>query len=334
MGHFNKTKKVERYLSSQVLEDLRLWKDSFLPALSMGMSLNLITYRRPSFLCWSDACPDGMGGFDHLGFAWRFRIPEKFRSRMKNKNNCLEFVASIITIWQSIIQDRTGPEECFLSLGDNSSSVGWLHKASVDPTKNLPLFLASRKFAQIMLTYRACIYSQHISGISNTIADALSRRFDLDDNSLTTLINSQPHLQVQNSFKLCQLNPEISSWMISWMQNCKETKVSQKIPKTRNVGYGGDGQNTHIQLDSPTICGYQTSVQTIESMLSGHSQQPSVEESFLAQTRNAWLRQQSKRPWQNWVRSLGQTWGTTPHMEQAHSNCIPYLPDSLRGCEI
>lgn len=65
-----KSKKVERYLSSQVLEDLRLWKESFLPVINRGLSLNLITYRRPSFLCWSDACPGGMGGFDHMGYAW------------------------------------------------------------------------------------------------------------------------------------------------------------------------------------------------------------------------------------------------------------------------
>jgi hypothetical protein len=39
-----KTKKVERYLSSQVLEDLRLWKNDFLPKNSEGIRLNLITY--------------------------------------------------------------------------------------------------------------------------------------------------------------------------------------------------------------------------------------------------------------------------------------------------
>jgi hypothetical protein len=66
-----KSKKVERYLSSQMLEDLRLGKDSFLPKISKGLSLNLISYRRPSFLCWSNACPMGLGGFDHQGYAWR-----------------------------------------------------------------------------------------------------------------------------------------------------------------------------------------------------------------------------------------------------------------------
>ncbi|MFN9983770.1 MAG: hypothetical protein ACK53Y_27845, partial [bacterium] len=97
-----------------------------------------------------------MGGFDHLGVAWRFKIPDTYRDAVQNRNNCLEFLASIITIWQAILQGRTTPEECFLSLGDNSSSAGWLHKASVDPSKNLPLFLASRKFAQIMLSSNSC----------------------------------------------------------------------------------------------------------------------------------------------------------------------------------
>jgi hypothetical protein len=45
-----KTKKVECYLSSQVLEDLKLWKDIFLPVISRGIGLNLITYWRPSFV--------------------------------------------------------------------------------------------------------------------------------------------------------------------------------------------------------------------------------------------------------------------------------------------
>jgi hypothetical protein len=171
----SKSKKVERFLSNQVLEDLKLWKNTFLPVISKGMSINLIVYCRPSFLCWSDACPEGMGGFNHTGHAWRFKIPKEFQEAVKTKNNCLEFIASVITVWQAILYNRSEKEECFLSLGDNSSSVGWLHKASIDPSKNLPLFLATRKFAQIMLDSHSCIYSQHISGISNKIADALSQ---------------------------------------------------------------------------------------------------------------------------------------------------------------
>jgi hypothetical protein len=34
-----------------------------------------------------------------------------------------------------ILQKKGLKEVCFLALGDNSSAVGWLHKANIDDTK-------------------------------------------------------------------------------------------------------------------------------------------------------------------------------------------------------
>jgi len=267
-----------------------------------------------------------------MGHAWRFKIPEEYREAVKNKNNCLEFIASIVTVWQAIIQKRSEEEECFLSVGDNSSSVGWLHKASIDPSKNLPLFLATRKFAEIIINSKSCIYSQHIPGISNTIADALSHRFDLNDDQLTKFLNLSPTPQVQSSYRLSPVHPEINSWMICWLQKCNEMKGSQKIQKKRKREYGEDGLIIQDQSDSTTISGYQVSNQNNELTLLAPLRQLSDDENFLSRTKKAWLLQQSKRLWQNWVRSLGQTWGTTPHMESDLNHCIRYLPDSLREC--
>jgi hypothetical protein len=112
-----------------------------------------------------------LGGFDHQGYSLHYQIPDRFKDCINNKNNCLEFLASIISIWQAILYERINPEECFLSLGDNTLAAGWLHKASIDPDKNLPLFLAPRKFAKILVTSNTCIYSQHIPGIPNKIAN-------------------------------------------------------------------------------------------------------------------------------------------------------------------
>ncbi len=159
-----KSKKVERYLSSQVLEDLKLWKQDFLLTVYKGLSLNLISFRRPSFICWSDACPTGLGGFDHSGFAWGLKIPDEYQTCVLSRNNCLEFIPAFISVWQSILSGRSSQEECFLSLSDNSSPVGWLHKANTDSTKNLPLFLAAWKFAQVLLLSNTCLCSQHILG--------------------------------------------------------------------------------------------------------------------------------------------------------------------------
>jgi hypothetical protein len=121
----NTSKKVERYLSSTTLEDLRLWLTIFLPKIRVGISLNLISYRRPSFVCWSDACPQGLGGYDYQGNAWRFPIPAEFQPAVMLKNNYLEFVAAIITIWIAIMNGNAPPETCFLAFCNNSSAVAW-----------------------------------------------------------------------------------------------------------------------------------------------------------------------------------------------------------------
>lgn len=87
-----------RYLPKAVLGDLKLWRDYFLPKVIRGVSLNLVTFRRPSFICWSDTCPQGLGGYDHAGRARRFPIPQEFRSSVINRNNTLEFLASIVSV--------------------------------------------------------------------------------------------------------------------------------------------------------------------------------------------------------------------------------------------
>jgi hypothetical protein len=119
-------KKCEHYLSKPVLEDLKLWRDHFLPKIVQGISLNLISFRRPSYICWSDACPRGLDGYDYMGHAWRFPIPIAFRQAIIHQNNSLEFVASIISVWIAIRSNQANAETCFLALGDNSSAIGWL----------------------------------------------------------------------------------------------------------------------------------------------------------------------------------------------------------------
>ena len=54
------------------------------------------------------------------------------------------------------------------------SAVGWLHKANVDDTKNLPLHMATRKYAEILLQADCCLYSQNIAEEYNIMADILS----------------------------------------------------------------------------------------------------------------------------------------------------------------
>jgi hypothetical protein len=307
-------KKMVRYLSSTVLEDLKLWHTAFLPKISTGLSLNLITFRRPSYVCWSDACPQGLGGYDHFGNAWRFPIPTEFHDTVNKKNNSLEFIAAIITVWIPILKGEAPLETCFLALCDNSSAVGWLHKANIDDTKNYPLHIAARKYADILLKADCCLYSQHIAGVRNNVADALSRKNELSDSSLTEFICTTYPSQVSTSFQIKQLPQEISSWLTSWLLKCKETTASQRIQKIKKLEFGSDGKNMPDSLSTNTTSGCATLPFQKEQLSWEPLQLQSDDANFLDQTKRIWQQEQCKRPWQNWVRSLGQTWGTTPHM--------------------
>jgi hypothetical protein len=56
--------------------------------------------------------------------------------------------------------------------------------------KKSPLHIAARKYAEILMEAVCCVYSQHIKGIHNNMADALSREFDFTDEDLTKFILS------------------------------------------------------------------------------------------------------------------------------------------------
>jgi len=327
-GH---TKTVKRYLSSPVLEDLKLWQRSFLPKIKVGMSLNLTSFRRPTVISWSDACPSGLGGFDSLGNAWQFKLSLEDSIACKNQNNSLEFVAALITVWLGTKCNWLESEACFLAFCDNSSAVSWLYKASVDETRNLPLHLAARKYADVLLQAGCCLYSQHIPGQKNVVADLLSRNFTHSNSQLTTFVLETFPSQVPPSFTVSPLPQEILSWLTSWLQRCREKMGLQKILEIKKQEYGDGGTSTQDASTSTTMFGWKNSPQRVGPQFSEHLQQRSVDDSFPDQMRQTWLRQQCRRPLQNWVRFLGQTWGTTPHMSQGLKSCTHPYQDSLEG---
>ena len=116
-------------LSTEVLEDLKLWKE-ILMRVHAGISINLIMTREPDRICWSDACPFGMGGYSVSGRAWRLQLPVGHPLRgLPGVNNLLEFTAMVVNIWLECI-DAPANHPCILVVGDSTSSIGWLFKTS------------------------------------------------------------------------------------------------------------------------------------------------------------------------------------------------------------
>ncbi len=91
------------------------------------------------------------------------------------------------------------------------SATGWLHKANIDASNNYPLHQAARKYAELLMEEDCCLYSQHIKGVHNNVADALSRLHHYSPEDLTSFILHQYPTQVPPTFQLVPLPQEICS---------------------------------------------------------------------------------------------------------------------------
>jgi hypothetical protein len=58
---------------------------------NQGINMNLIAYLLPDRVYRSDSCPYGLGGYNDLGIAWRWYIPNNLLFRATN--NFLEHIA-------------------------------------------------------------------------------------------------------------------------------------------------------------------------------------------------------------------------------------------------
>jgi hypothetical protein len=159
-----------------VLANLDLWKD-LLKRANVGTSMNLIVTRRPNQLCWSDSCPFGLGGFLlRSGRAWRMRIPkESVLCGSPLINNLLKFIGMAVNIWLECL--KSDANDCILSLGDDTSAVGWLHNSSrldVKLVAHAAHLVVARHVALLVLNAGCCLASQHIQGDLNTVANLLS----------------------------------------------------------------------------------------------------------------------------------------------------------------
>ena len=56
----------------------------FLKKANSGVNLNLVAFRQPTHVFYSDACPRGLGGYSHDGWAWRFEIPHTFATKPRS----------------------------------------------------------------------------------------------------------------------------------------------------------------------------------------------------------------------------------------------------------
>lgn len=94
---------------------LELWLRFLLKA-AVGLSMNpLLTYRRPTNIVVSDACPKGLGGFSIVsGMVWRYELS----GDLSIHSNVLEWLANVVTIWLEHIRGNVGQYGNVLAVSD------------------------------------------------------------------------------------------------------------------------------------------------------------------------------------------------------------------------
>lgn len=153
---------------------LNLWLQ-FLGKKNNGLSINNTIYRQPTHIQWDDSCSIRICGVSLLGITYIFHTPHNLQGRVSN--NALNFLASTVSCWLDIHENRIQEKDCILTLTDNSSCTGWMHKSNFVSIDHYFHTSVAENLASTFLHRNATIYSQHFHRIWNVVADSLSRDF-------------------------------------------------------------------------------------------------------------------------------------------------------------
>jgi hypothetical protein len=326
------------------VKDLKLWK-RLLTKASIGISMNLIVARTPSRVCWSDACPFGLGGYSLSGRAWRIRIPPTSPLFGHPKiNNLLEFLAMAINVWLEC-HDANSPLHCILALGDNTSAIGWLFASSKFPSSSpahKAHLMVARQLASLVIQHDHCLASQHLRGELNTVADLLSfagpsrgkphplASDDPPDDVLTQRFHHYLPSQIPANFKILPLPKKILSWTAAILQTHElYVTAARKAPTSPKTGLGDAGLASATEPVSPlTPSSLLYPSRKSTSLLSPSSlaieQLAGLNKVDLQDTVNAqWLLALSARPQATWLRRFGNVSAQAPSTSKTTKSFVP-----------
>ena len=302
-------------ITNRAKDDLNLAK-KFLQKVHKGISMNLITFRKPTYTYVGDASEHGLGGFADHGRAWRYEIPLHLRGRAHI--NLLEYITQVVCIWIDIIEKKVKKHDCLLGIGDSTSAMGWLRRSNFRERNETDLdWLAkqavSRKLANLILDSETLLYKQWLRGEDNVVADSLSRDvYFLSPKSHEIFLQSTVFPQLPPNFQILPLQEEICSFISSTLQLLPVNQQRLLQPKASDLARGNRGCLSSIAQawkSQSSLETFQFSKETSSSPLS-HKQSEKV--LSLHDIKTIWWKEQSKPPSRLWHRPFGQTTGQTP----------------------
>jgi hypothetical protein len=276
---------------------------SFLDSASKGISMNILTFRKPTHIYRSDSSEFGLGGYNIIsGIAWRFELPVD--CRLRTSINSLEFLACIINIWVDSFHNTLEPESCLLSQTDSTSASGWLRKSNfADREDEIIQLTAARKLAELLIQSESCLYSQWFPGDKNSISDSLSRDFHIPPSNLSVLLQSYYPDQAPFGLTILPLPPNIASWLTCLLLSQPQKEPWLKEQTTSKFAHGTDFKPTFTRLEysqthSSTISPVTKKLKYSAPLLSPSEKVDLVLKNFS----NPSNQSQLEPPWTAWLR--------------------------------
>jgi hypothetical protein len=279
-----------------------------------GIDMNNLTFRLPDTCTITDACTYGLGGYSaRTGRAWRWYLPPHLVGT--KSINLLEFLASAVSIFLSVLEGELTQGDCHLSIGDNTSSTGWLRKSNfADSGEHEEHYHLARLVARTSLENGYTHYSQWLMGYRNNGADALSRENEMSDDELTTYIKTKFPSQVPENFKISPLPDELTS-LLSAIVGHNVLPPASKTPRTSaKTRPGGGGltfmsdvtyRTTLSSVNSPTPADTASSAVSSKQSEKAPGASPPKANSLMDRIAH-WVTTQSTPPWQMWERPSPQ----------------------------
>ena len=313
-------------LGTRAKNDLQLAKN-FLDKVNIGVSMNLLTFRKPDIVYICDASEYGLGGFASHGRAWTYTIPNHLRNRAHI--NILEYLTQIVSLWIDIIEGTVNKEDCVLAIGDNTSAMGWLRRSNFRQKDDSDISWdvkqqLSRHLANLTLNADICLYKQWLKGADNQVADSLSRdAYYMNTNTHKNFLNLVIPQQLPPNFKIKPIPNEVSCFITSILQQLPVTQQQSSIQKPSDLARGNIGTLSYIASEL-----HQSSwmeCQDIRKILSCQDLPKPLEKApSLREIIQTWWKEQSQPPSHMWHRPSGQTTGMTPDwtmMEKLAISC-------------
>ena len=154
------------------------------------------------------------------------------------------------------------------------------------------------------------MFSQHVAGSLNVVADSLSRDSHLSTDQLTFLYFHLCPDQITNSFRISTLPRDVTSWLSILARKLPVIKALKREPTRSTLARGPDGSNL-LATSGSRIRSWTESRSSTKGASSAPSCTPSGQELSINVVAKRWRLQPLARPSITYVRPSRQVIGPT-----------------------